>query len=572
MGPQATGIHEIYDSINSWINTTEIFSAVIIAIVTGGATWLYHWLTRQDRGVFYEILYDEVINTDGSLERSAQAGADDDSATASLWEVYSAGQKVTKGSLVAIEVRNDSKDTVPEDAFDSSPQPHTYRLEFPGREVVNFKVRNSDDGAPDYHFTIDQLRKRGASEPRVSFDGSNLTLPGTSLNPGQGFKLFVLLDDPDGRQPGERYAPPKMHSAVITPLPPPRHARQYVIGALTVVLAAVVVAAGVIIGINVANKQSALAPDCFNGELTIEGSTAFAPIVNQVAAQFTQICTQEGYSPAIVIDADGSNQGYRNLAGSTRNTPTIVMYDGSLQPGAPHDGFPASFAIDSVGAVIFAVVGNTHLPPQDFETQQQPGQAPTGGLTAPEIRGAFETPAAPGAAGGHPYVPAGRTGVSGTRQTFDDLVLNGTSDVETKNGVPCATATPAPPGTVPPGKLKPGQFCLWDTTMDLLGYVNDTPYAISYAEADALPFFPDVRAIPIGGYAPNRTNALDGNYTFVADEHLLTEGKPTAEEKDFLQFLSNGPEIAQLRGDAFIACPDLSGSSVPNDCAQYPAP
>jgi ABC-type phosphate transport system substrate-binding protein len=125
---------------------------------------------------------------------------------------------------------------------------------------------------------------------------------------------------------------------------------------------------------------------------------------------------------------------------------------------------------------------------------------------------------------------------------------------------------------MPPGKLKPGQFCLWDTTMDLLSYVNDTPYAISYAEADALPFFPEVRAIPIRGYAPTRANALDGDYTFVANEHLLTEDKPTAAEKDFLQFLSSGPEIAQFRGNAFIACPDLSGSAVPNDCSQYPAP
>jgi ABC-type phosphate transport system substrate-binding protein len=108
--------------------------------------------------------------------------------------------------------------------------------------------------------------------------------------------------------------------------------------------------------------------------------------------------------------------------------------------------------------------------------------------------------------------------------------------------------------------------------MDLLRYVNDTPYAISYAEADALPFFPDVRAIPVNGYAPTRDNALQGKYTFVASEHLLTEGQPTAAEKDFLQFLSSGPETAQLRGNAFIACRDLSGTAVSNDCGQYPAP
>lgn len=568
--PGAQGMHTIYQGLNTWVNITDITAAAIIAIVTGGATWLYQWLTRQDRGVFYEVLYDEVINTDLSLERSKRPDA---AGAAGLWQVYSDGKEVTTGSLVVIEVRNDSKEGISENAFGDGPPPRTYRLEFPGRQVVNFKVRNSDAGVPDYHFIVNELSKPDAGERRVSFDGSNLTLPGTALAPGQSFKLFVLLDDPDERKPGERYDPPRMHSAVITPRPPRRQVRQYVLGALTVILALVVVAAGVIIGLTVESRESALAPDCFNGTLVIEGSTAFAPIADQVKEQFTQTCAAQGYSPNIVIDADGSQQGYRHVASRTSGPPTIVMYDGSLQPGASHDGFPDSFAIDSVGEIIFAVVGNTDLPARDFGAGQKPGQSASGGgLTNEELRGAFETPATPGASPGHPYVPAGRTGDSGTRQTFESLILNGTSNIEKTNGVPCTNTTPAPRGTVPPGKLKPGQFCLWDTTMDLLGYVNSTPYAISYAEADALPFFPDVRAIPIGGYGPTRANALDGNYTFVANEHLLTEGKPTADEEDFLRFLSSGPEIAQLGGNAFIACPDLSGSAIPNDCGEYPAP
>jgi ABC-type phosphate transport system substrate-binding protein len=362
-----------------------------------------------------------------------------------------------------------------------------------------------------------------------------------SLNPGQSFKLFVLLDDTDVRVSGEKYAAPVMHSSVIGKLPPPRHTRQYVTTGLAVILALFVAGAGSIIGINVANRQSALDPTCFTGTLTIEGSTAFSPITNQVAAEYMQLCK----GATIVLTANGSRHGYTDLAKNTRNVPDIVMYDGALQTGAPNDGWPADISVDPVGVVIFAVVGNSGLPPQDF----------TKGLTNADIRGAFETPATPGATGGHPFAPTGRTTDSGTRQTFDRLVLNGTSNVEAADGINCdSMPIPAPP-----------RFCLWSTTMDLLRYVNDTDDAIGYAEADALPFFPNVRAIPIGGYSATRDNALSGNYTFLATEHLLTEGKPTTEENDFLTFLSSGPMTAKLQGSAFVACSSLS-SALAGDC------
>jgi hypothetical protein len=156
--PQASGLYSIYHAVSTWLDTTEIVTVASIAIVTSIASWLYHVITRQDTGVFYEVLYDEVLNTDRSLQRSREAGSGAaDGAIQGLWQVYSGGQEVTSGSLVAIEVRNRSKDRVPEDQFDSTPLPHTYRLEFPGRKVVNFKVRNSD--APDYHYIVEELRQ-----------------------------------------------------------------------------------------------------------------------------------------------------------------------------------------------------------------------------------------------------------------------------------------------------------------------------------------------------------------------------------------------------------------------------
>jgi ABC-type phosphate transport system substrate-binding protein len=104
--------------------------------------------------------------------------------------------------------------------------------------------------------------------------------------------------------------------------------------------------------------------------------------------------------------------------------------------------------------------------------------------------------------------------------------------------------------------------------MELLTYVNKTPNAIGYAEADALPFFPNVGAIPINGYEPTRTNALNGGYAFLATEHLYTNGIPTGLAADLINFLTSPAVTAQLRDTSFIACADLGGSKLSGDCGR----
>ena len=102
--------------------------------------------------------------------------------------------------------------------------------------------------------------------------------------------------------------------------------------------------------------------------------------------------------------------------------------------------------------------------------------------------------------------------------------------------------------------------------MNLLTYVNQTPNAIGYAEADALPFFPNVGAIPVNGYEPNRANALNGHYTFLATERLYTNGIPAGLAADLINFLASKAVTAQLRDTSFIGCADLGGSNLSGAC------
>ena len=200
-----------------------------------------------------------------------------------------------------------------------------------------------------------------------------------------------------------------------------------------------------------------------------------------------------------------------------------------------------------VGVIIFAVIGNRSLPAPDFQRD--------GGLTAPQIAQAFDSPASPGTGGGA-YQPVGRSGPSGTREAFKLHVLASDDRAEE-----AAAQCPAP-GTAT------GHACTEDSTLGVLNYVNGTPNAIGYAEADALPFFPEVAAIPIAGTAPTRANALSGAYTFLATEHLYTRGAPTGLAADVISFLTSAPVAAQLRTTSFIACSDLGGSKISGACGE----
>src|SRR5262249_56137206 len=112
---------------------------------------------------------------------------------------------------------------------------------------------------------------------------------------------------------------------------------------------------------------------------------------------------------------------------------------------------------------------------------------------------------------------------------------------------------------------------LTQTTMDMLTYVNSKWYSIGYAEADALLYFPNVGAIPVNGVPPNRVNALNGSYRFVATEYLYTQGRPTGLAAAFIKFLTSSTVTAELRrGHLFIACSGLRGSALSSSCGRRP--
>lgn len=102
--------------------------------------------------------------------------------------------------------------------------------------------------------------------------------------------------------------------------------------------------------------------------------------------------------------------------------------------------------------------------------------------------------------------------------------------------------------------------------MDLLTYIDRTPNAIGYAEADALPYFPNVNIVSIDGTLPTREATLRGSYHFVATEYIYTVGQPHGLTADYLDFLTSDAMSVRLRDRDYVGCAELSGTAVAGQC------
>src|SRR5215469_9722000 len=518
-----------------------LLTAAFIAVITRGYRRL-----RPPRRVGYDVL---SIRPIGQVSASAkrrwphrsspntrQAAAASSTPGRAMWRpaiTDKDGRPITDGegrlitvenaSQVEVEIRHIGRESIRKEDFTEN-DPFTVR--FPGRRVMDFQVA--------WARLLNPALGSGGTAPKPG-QSDSFTLPPLRMNPQESFRLEALLTDPQPNGDSGLKRPTVMVSGFIDNGGFKRYRRRLRrwLAAGTAMVVALLV--GVVVAL-VVSDGSRPPPGlvCVPGSVSFKGSTAFAPIVNQIAARYEQSCP----NAHITVRAIGGVRGLIDLKGHKSGPPIVAMYDGqpswqSLFPG---------YRSRAVGVVIFAVVGNWHLPRTLF----------TSGMTTRAIAQAFAHPLDPPSFVPR-FVPVGRSGFSGTRQAFVNYLLDGNDNAELGAG-----SCPA---------VDRNGVCLEDTTMDLLAYVNSKWYSIGYAEADPLLFFPNVGVIPINGVAPTRANVLSGRYKFVATEHLYTRGAPTGLTADFIKFLTSSTVTAELRrGHLFIGCSDLPGSKLHVRC------
>lgn len=232
------------------------------------------------------------------------------------------------------------------------------------------------------------------------------------------------------------------------------------------------------------------------GKLTVDGSTALAPLFSQLAAAFDSANGTE-----TTVTPNGSGTGLHDVdAGAVQ----IGMSDVFAQEKATAAGQYATLVDHQVAVVPFTLVTNNDLKGKvNNLTTEQITQIFTGQVTNwQQLGGPTE-----------PITTVGRPTSSGTRATFDKYVLKGATETPTQpltqdtNGA-VETAVAATPGAV--------------------GYIG-VSYAIGQGAGQTAP-------ICIDGYAATSENVNAGKYQYWSIEHAYTKGNAAGNAKAFLQF------------------------------------
>jgi ABC-type phosphate transport system substrate-binding protein len=522
-----------YSTINQLVNGYPLITGLLGTAISGLAVLVYRYLRRDEIRLNWSVISDRPLDPHSHLGRIVANAL----AAASTITVPAPGTAPARGtgpasamhgSQVIVELRNSGRRVIQARHFVKLPNSMDpdFRVEFPGRQIIRYEALGNDE-----------YRQLMEADPRCQLipgqqESLMLPAPKRLAAPrrlaGRGrIKLDVLLVS---NNPGLKIVDVSgtLTTGDIVEKKQPGLPRKILIGFVALVVIAGLMAAGGAIGVTVANNAVAPTATCGQGTLTIEGSTAFAPIMTLVATEYEQQCPRAH----ITVTGNNSGHGLSQLEGGA-NPPDIAMYDGLplqvLKPGI--SGQP-------IGDIIMAVVGNDSLPPSVFQQGQGLGLGHDA-ITQAFAQSGSVVPGLPGLS----VKTVGRPGNSGTREAFIQTVAGGNEQAN---------------GTVP----------TMQSTMELLGYVNETPDSIGYAEADALPFFPSVREIAIDGVLPSPQAALNGSYKFVATERLYTRGQLTGLGADFLSFLTSSPVLTPLRtSTSFLGCPDLAGSKLSADCA-----
>jgi phosphate transport system substrate-binding protein len=231
------------------------------------------------------------------------------------------------------------------------------------------------------------------------------------------------------------------------------------------------------------------------GSITIAGSTALLPLVKQAAVDY-----QTKHSDAMISVSGGGS-----MTGITQAAQKGVDIGDSDVPAVNQP----SLVDHQVAVVPFGVVANPATNVKNLSVAQI-RQIFTGKIANwSQVGGANQQVAI-----------INRPRSSGTRAVFVQKVMGGQQPTES-------------------GMTQ-------DSSGTVAAMIAQTPGAVSYLAMSYVKPGSQV-AVSIGGVAPSTPNVESGKYPFWSYEHMLTNGQPSAQVADFINFVkSDTPLLTKL--------------------------
>ena len=285
------------------------------------------------------------------------------------------------------------------------------------------------------------------------------------------------------------------------------------------------------------------APALPAGTLSVDGSTALAPLFQQAAGNVSANSANSN-KVSINITPNGSGTGLNDVE---NGTVQIGMSDVFAQEKATATTTYSNLVDNQVAVVPFTLVVS-----EDISSQVQ-------NLTTQQIKGIYAGNITNWSQVGGPNEPiivVVRTRTSGTRATFDKFVIN---DVHQLKDEPAAAQTA-------------------DSTGELVTDISNSLGAVGYAatsfvlnHAQAGKIFP----ICIDGFGATRSNINAGKYRFWSIEHAYTKGTPAPGSlpEAFLNYVNGSAfQNADLASLGFLKVSELTSAAQTTHPVPLPVP
>lgn len=492
-------------------NIVAVLTALLSAVVPPAIAAVYRRRVQRGRRIGYRVQMDTPIGSDhrhGPGQPSVRLG------------LFNDLPDMADATLVLLRVENDGGEGIAESDYTGRDPAHGLTAVFTDRVVR---------GAALTQLSAQHLMEHFVAPGAMRHAGDSLLLPRVPLNRGQYFKLLVLLSGGrvgsavriDGGLRDGAVVPNR--STTVDDKPPVlSNPARWITGLLT---AGVLVLAGVIV---LSGPQHPLG--CATGELTVVGSTAFKPVLDDLARQYQSDCP----GSHVTVAARGSYEGVRELAQAGEEAkgghPSLIAFSDGPKPG----GYP-DLVDDRVAVSAFAMVVNDQVTVKD--------------LTLDQIRRIYRGDVLDWSGVGGRHLPVrlvSRSADSGTRDLFQRRVLGMRTELSATSRN-CVTTTFSSDKVV---------RCELDTTQAVLDMVAHLPGAIGYTELQAAQTTKGVHILAIGGRAPTPEAVRDGSYPFAEVEYAYTYGRPAAGSLagSFLDFTVRGPGQAAVTAAGHLPC------------------
>lgn len=482
-----------------WLNAENILGTA--GVIMTVAVLAYERLIPGLKRIGYRVQMDTAV------------GGDTDSGQADVrLGLFGEAPEMSDASLVLLRIENDGLKGIGQNSYETD----GLTVTFAGRTVTGVAVTE-----PNPEHLMESL----TPEQGLSHQGNRIRIPRVPLNKGHHFKLLVLLA-------GSGVGGKVTLGGTINEGSIKRNRQQPRPSNL---LLGVVVLLVLLVGVQQTLLWSNRGQDrpppigCAEGELTIVGSTAFAPAVKEIGAAYEADCP----GAVVRVTDEGTQQGLRQLAragrDSTDGAPAMVaMSDG------PANGQPDLRGIP-VGVTVFTMVVNESVGVRDLSPVQ------VRKLYAGQIRNWRELGGAD-----VPVRLVSRTSDSGTRGVFERSVLDKGHE-EATSSQDCVRQDD-PRAEV----LR----CERSGTDQVLETVGEVAGAIGYGEVRAAEEAEGVATLKLAGHEAEMAAVNQGRYPFHAVEYAYTYRNPPADSlaSEFLGYMSDGGAQNIIRTHGHLSC------------------